>query len=114
VSSPVYTIDVAHPPRKPDDVEAALLDAWESIRNSSTLRILKIVHGYGSGGSGGTTRDTVRNWAFRQKGRFRAVVYGEDYEPSDPATAAMRTETGNYGDTDLTMQNRGITIIWVK
>jgi hypothetical protein len=110
----VLIIDVAHPPRPPDEVEQALLDAWETVRNSPALRIVKIIHGYGSGGKGGATREVVRNWAFRQKGRFRVVLYGEDYTLHNSATQEIRREVGQYPDSDLTMPNPGITIIWVK
>jgi hypothetical protein len=114
VSPLLLTIDVAHPPRRPDEVESDLLDAWENVRNSPTIRVLKVIHGYGSGGKGGVTRELVRNWAYRQRGRFRGIFYGEDYTLHDPATQALRREIGQYPDTDLTMPNPGVTIIWVK
>jgi hypothetical protein len=114
VSSVLLTIDVAHPPRRPVEVERALLDAWETVRNSHSLRVLKIIHGYGSGGKGGTTRESVRNWAFRHRGRFRGIIYGEEYALDDSATQDLRREVGQYPDRDLTMANSGITIIWVK
>ncbi|HMK39113.1 MAG TPA: hypothetical protein VK569_07210 [Bacteroidota bacterium] len=108
------TIDVAHPARRPEEVESALLDAWETVRNSASLRLLKIIHGYGSGGRGGATRELVRNWAFRLRGRFRGIYYGEEYTLGNDATRELRLEVGQYPDTDLTMPNPGVTIIWVK
>jgi hypothetical protein len=114
VSTPLLTIDVAHPPRHPDDVEHALLAAWETVRNSPVLRVLKVIHGYGSGGKGGSTRELVRNWAFRQRRRFRGVVYGEDYALNDSLTQEIRRELGQFPDPDLTMRNPGVTIIWIK
>jgi hypothetical protein len=112
--SPLLTIDVAHPPRRPAEVESALLDAWETVRNSPDLRLLKVIHGYGSGGRGGSTRECVRNWAYSRRTRFRAVVYGEEYTLLDAATMDIRREIGLYPDSDLTMPNPGVTIIWVK
>ena len=114
MSSPLSTVDISHPPMHPDKVEAALLDAWGSVRNDPGLRVLKIIHGYGSGGRGGSSRDVVRNWAFRQRGRFRRIIYGEDYALLDAPTQEMLKEVGQYRDRDLTMRNPGITIIWVK
>ena len=108
------TIDVAHPARRPEEVESALLDAWETVRNSPSLRLLKIIHGYGSGGRGGATRELVRNWAFRLRARFRGTYYGEEYTLANPAMRELRMEVGQYPDTDLTMPNPGVTIIWVK
>ena len=114
MSAVLLTIDVAHPHRRPVEVESALLDAWETVRNSPSLRIVKIIHGYGSGGKGGATRELVRNWAFRHRGRFRGIVYGDDYTLHDSLTQELRKEIGQYPDADLTMANPGITIIWVK
>jgi hypothetical protein len=114
LKTPLLTIDVAHPGGRPDEVEGALLNAWETIRNSPTLRLLKIIHGYGSGGRGGATRESVRNWAFRHRGRFRGIINGEEYTLDDPLTREIRREIGQYPDSDLTMGNPGITMIWVK
>jgi hypothetical protein len=112
--SPVYTIDVAHPPRHPDRVEEELVQAWSHVRNSSTLRVLKIVHGYGSHGTGGSTRDQVRNWVFRNRLKFRNTVDGEHYTLHDAVTTELRKELGGYDDTDLNAANPGIVIVWVK
>ena len=112
--SPVLVIDVAHPPRNPDDVEADLIRSWSVIRNSNSLRILKVIHGRGSTGKGGSTRDVVRNWAFTHRGRFRAVIDGEQYALLDPDTLAMRQEVGAFPDTDLGAGNGGITCLWIK
>ena len=112
--SPLYTLDVAHPPRHPDAVEDSLIEAWEHVRNSPALRLIKVIHGYGSGGKGGSTKEVVRNWLFRRRDRFRGIVYGEDYTPHDDRVQEIRKEIGHYDDNDLTFQNPGITIIWVK
>lgn len=111
---PVYTIDVAHPPRHPDRVEEELLQAWSHVRNSSTLRVLKIVHGYGSHRAGGSTRERVRNWVFQNRLKFRNTIDGEHYTLHDAATAELRKELGAYEDTDLGNTNPGIVIVWVK
>jgi hypothetical protein len=114
VTSVLLTVDVAHPPCPPGDVEELLLQAWGRVRNSATLRVMKIIHGYGSSGRGGTTRDVVRNWAFSRRTRFRMVINGEDYDVSDPPTQELRREVGAYDDPDLHGANPGITIVWVK
>ena len=114
MSSPVLVIDVAHPPRHPDDVEADLIRSWSMVRNSDSLRIQKVIHGRGSSGKGGSTRDVVRNWAFRHSDRFRAVIEGESYALLDPATLTMRRDVGAFPDTDLDAGNDGITCVWIK
>lgn len=110
----LLVIDVGHPPRLPKQVENELEAAFAKVRSSSTLRALKVIHGYGSHGRGGSTKETVRNWAFQFRQRFRAVINGEDYDIFDDDTQEMRGECGQIADTDLGTGNAGITLIWVK
>jgi len=114
MSSPILTIDVAHPPLHPDEVEEELLRAWSQVRNAASVRLLKIIHGHGSSGKGGSTKETVRHWIYRHRNKFRLVVEGEQYNLSDPDTQKIRVEVGQYDDTDLRSPNPGITVIWVK
>jgi hypothetical protein len=107
-------IDVGHPPRSPQQVENALAEAVATVRNSSTLRAIKVIHGYGSHGRGGSTKETVRNWAFQFRQRFRAVINGEDYDIFDDDTQEMRQACGQTSDSELGMGNAGMTLIWVK
>ncbi len=112
--SVIRTIDLAHPPLSPDDVEEALVRALHDVRNSRAERILKIIHGYGSSGRGGSTRDVVRNQLFRIRHRLRAVIPGEEYSLLDGPTGTMRQAVGSYTDSDLGAENAGITVVWVK
>ncbi len=109
-----FVIDVGHPPRPPQQVENELAEALARVRNSSSLRAVKVVHGYGSHGRGGSTKETVRNWAFQFRRRFRAVINGEDYGIFDDDTQEMRQACGQIDDADLGTGNPGITLIWVK
>jgi hypothetical protein len=90
------------------------MDAWQKIRNSRDLRVLKIIHGHGSTGKGGATREVVRNWTFRQRGKFVAVIPGEEYTLFDDDAARMRKDIGAFPDPDLGFPNPGITLVWVK
>ena len=110
----ILTIDVAHPARPPAAVEAALQDALMQVRNSRQWRAVKVVHGYGSHGKGGATKETVRNWAYQFRRHFRALIHGEDYGIFDDDTREMREECGQVVDSDLNASNAGITILWVK
>jgi hypothetical protein len=114
MASPVMTIDVAHPPRHPDIVEKELLSAMRIAQSSPGIRILKIVHGSGSQGRENPTTTTTRNFLFRNRTKFRAIINGEDYTLFDVATQEMRKVVGSYSDVDLGMANGGITVAWVK
>lgn len=114
VSDYILTIDVAHPARPPAVVEAELQDALMKVRNSKQWRALKAIHGYGSHGRGGATRETVRDWGYRFRRQFRAVIAGEDYNIFDDDTQDMRGECGQLADSDLGAFNLGMTIFWVK
>lgn len=114
MSNRIRLLDVAHPPRHPDAVESELLRTLRELQNLPAPAVVKIVHGYGSKGRGGSTREIVRNWLFRQRRHVRAVIEGERYSLLDPETALMRTETGAVPDRDLGAANRGVTIVWVK
>jgi hypothetical protein len=114
MSSPLLTIDVAHPPLHPDDVEAELLLGWSRVRNSSALHLIKIIHGYGSTGKGGSTKDLVRNWAYRNRKQFRMIIEGEEYNLYSASVQELRKEVGAYDDADLHNPNNGITVVWVK
>jgi hypothetical protein len=105
-------LDVAHPPRHPDRVEEDLGAALAEARNAPGLRVLKIIHGYGSSGSGGSTKEVVRTWLFRRK-TLRAVIEGERYGLLDPDTQEMRRELKGEADPDLDAANRGITVVWI-
>jgi len=105
-------IDVAHPPRPAEIVEDELLDAWQKARQQSQ-RVIKIIHGHGSSGRGGSTKTVVRNWLFSHRSRFRGVVDGEKYDLLNPDVQGLRNELGDYSDPDLGNQNPGITIVWL-
>ncbi len=110
----LLTIDLAHPPMPPDAVEQELLDAWTDVRNSPDLRVIKVVHGYGSGGRGSRTKEIVRNWVYRNSNKFRGVIEGERYGIYEKSTQELRTALGPFTDVDLDRENPGITLIWVK
>jgi hypothetical protein len=113
MSHPV-TIDVAHPPRRPEAVEEDLHRAVTRIRNSPDLHVLKIVHGYGSGGKGGSTKENTQNWLFRNRFRFRAIIQGNEYELHNPVVQEMMRESGQFADADLGAGNPGVTVVWVR
>ena len=113
MTSQVLVIDVAHPPRSANIVEDELLDAWQKARQQSQ-RIVKIIHGHGSSGRGGSTKTVVKNWLFSHRSRIRSIVDGEKYDLLNPVVQEMRKEVGDYPDADLGNQNPGITIVFLS
>ncbi len=78
------------------------------------VRILKVVHGYGSSGVGGKIRRRVRAGAAKllEAGKLQGVVFGEDWGPFSAtargwidAVPALRND-GDYG-----RENEGITLL---
>jgi hypothetical protein len=111
---PLHTIDVGHPARPADEVERVLDDALALVRSSPSLRVLKIIHGYGRSGRGGSTKEVILNWAHRRRSHLRAVIPGERYGLFDPVTQQLRREAGPFPDRDLDRANPGVTLLWVK
>lgn len=95
-------------------MEQHLEDAVHKVRRSDALRVLKIIHGYGSSGRGGSTRTVVRNWAYVHRSRWRARIDGERYTFLDPETRVMRESVGAYPDSDLRSGNPGILVLWIR
>lgn len=90
----VLTIDVAHPPMSSDDAERALDETLRSAELSGATRVVRVIHGYGSGGKGGTLRTAVRNWAYRRRGKIRMVIPGEEYSPLGSPIGRVLQESG--------------------
>ena len=74
-----------------------------------SARCIKTIHGHGSG----KLREAVRAWCCEQEGRFRAVVFGEDYDIFHKETSEMRADCGNPYDIDLGRKNRAVTYLWL-
>ncbi len=112
--SPVRVLDVAHPPLPQARVEELLLQTWIEARNAPGVRVIKVIHGYGSSGKGGRTQVVVRNWASQMRTRLRGVISGEEYSLYTPDSQAVRREVGRFDDSELDAGNRGITYLWIK
>jgi hypothetical protein len=80
----------------------------------NNVKVLKIIHGYGSTGKGGILREELRDQltAMKKSGSVRQVVYGENFSMFDQDTAGL---TGQYPellkDRDYNRSNKGVTLI---
>lgn len=85
-----------------------------SVARASGVKILKIIHGYGSSGVGGDLRialqATLRQMADRRE--VRACIYGENWRNADEqAWALLKQFPELKEDRDLGKGNRGITLV---
>lgn len=82
--------------------------------NSQGLAVLKIIHGYGSTGSGGRIRVEARQYLDRLRHRKEIFGYltGEQFSIFDEATRAAFSRCGDLRkDRDLERHNNGVTFI---
>ena len=76
--------------------------------------VLKVIHGYGSSGIGGSLRLSVQAMLRQMAGAhdLRGCIYGEDWRTSDEHTwALLKSLPELKSDRDLGKGNRGITIV---
>jgi hypothetical protein len=85
-----------------------------AIAKQSGLKILKIVHGYGSTGVGGDLRfalqATLRQMSANKE--IRDCIYGENWRKSDERTWELLKQMPELkGDSDLGKGNKGMTVV---
>ena len=108
---PLRQVDVAHPPMRSAEAEVMLDELLRELRGKGPGQALKVIHGHGGSG---VLKETVRNWAWRNRFRLHGVVPGESYAITDPPTVAMRAVCGQEPDPDLGQENPGITVLWIS
>jgi hypothetical protein len=80
-------------------------------------RVLKIIHGYGSSGKGGTLCLGLRkSFGMRKKeGVIRDFIRGEDFSVfNDTVLGLLEAVPELRGDPDLGATNEGVTVLWLK
>ena len=76
--------------------------------------LMKVIHGYGSSGTGGDIRVAVqrRLQEMTNAGGIRGCIFGEDWSKSnDLAWRLVQSLSELKGDADLGRRNPGITIV---
>jgi hypothetical protein len=96
-----------------DEAKRRLQEAIEAARHDR-VRVLKVIHGYGSTGSGGRLRVSIRA-ALRiakQCGDIKLFVTGEDWRVSDELAWKILSICPELKkDSDLGRRNPGITFV---
>ncbi len=102
------SIDIGHRNLFLDEALALLEAEVSNAMYSGNVQAVKVIHGHGSG----RLRRAVRDWCQTQHGRFKATIFGEDYDLFHPESIAMRSECGLPVDHDFGKRNRAVTYIW--
>jgi hypothetical protein len=81
------------------------------------VKVLKVIHGYGSSGKGGALCVGLRkSFGLRKKeGVIRDFIAGETFTIFNPTVLALLEAVPELrGDPDLGATNEGVTILWLK
>lgn len=97
-------------------VDQAMKRLTMEIRHSRGMNcsVLKIIHGYGSSGTGGKIRTASRRYLseLKTKGELRDVIPGESFSIFEEATRrAFARCDALRRDRDLDRYNNGVTFI---
>ena len=100
-------------------LEEARKRVIEEIRTAKRegVRVLKIIHGYGSSGKGGKLNFGLRkSFGLRKKeGVIRDFIAGEDFIIfNDTVLALLEAVPELRGDPDLGAINEGVTVVRLK
>ena len=97
-------------------VNDAIKRTTYNIKNAGAFGVtaIKIIHGYGSTGTGGAIRVEVRKYLERQKrqGSIKEYIPGEQFSIFDEATRKAFLSCDELRrDSDIERHNNGITIV---
>jgi hypothetical protein len=100
-------------------VEEARRMVNEQIKRarSEGIKVLKVIHGYGSSGKGGALRVALRkSFKLRRKeGAIKDFIAGEDFSIFNQTSLILLEQVPELrGDTALDAMNEGVTILWLK
>jgi len=90
------------------------LDREITFARKEKIKLLKLVHGYGSTGTGGDIRVAVqkRLTELAQAREIRGCIFGENWSKSDEAAWKLLQSIAELkNDSDLGRRNQGITIV---
>lgn len=99
-----------------DEARRRVMEAIREARRSG-VRVLKIIHGYGSSGKGGKLNIGLRkSFGLRKKEKvIKDFIPGEDFSIfEDRVLELLEAIPGLRADPDLNATNEGITIVWIK
>jgi hypothetical protein len=96
------------------DVAMRHLEQALSRAKSYGYPVLKLVHGYGSSGTGGKIKTAVQRelGKYKTAGKIKEFVAGDNFTPFDSVTQHIITACPDITrDSDYMKTNQGITIV---
>lgn len=96
-----------------EEARARLKSEIEKAKRSGMIA-LKIIHGYGASGVGGSLRPAIRKSLRKRvkEGQIQAFVAGEAWDIFEESTRQILEECPELGhDADLNRYNEGITVV---
>jgi hypothetical protein len=85
-----------------------------ALARQKDVKLLKLIHGYGSTGAGGDIRIAVQKYLLEliERGQIRGCIFGEDWSKSNEACwKLLQSHAELKRDSDLGRRNRGITVV---
>lgn len=85
-----------------------------ALARQQQVKLLKIIHGYGSTGEGGDIGIAVQKTLVEmtKHGQIRGCIFGENWSKSEEITwKLLQSDATLKNDSDLGRRNRGITIV---
>ena len=99
-----------------DDARRLVIEEIKRAKREGA-RVLKVIHGYGSSGTGGKLCVGLRkSFGLRKKeGVIREFIAGEDFSIfNDRVLALLEAVPEMRGNPDLGATNEGVTVLWLK
>ena len=99
-----------------DEARRRVIDEIRRAKREG-VRVLKIIHGYGSTGKGGKLCVGLRkSFAMRkQEGVIKDFIKGEEFSIFNPTTLNLLDAVSELrGDSDLDATNEGVTFLWLQ
>ena len=85
-----------------------------TLARQGNVALLKVIHGYGSSGTGGEIRIAVqkRLRELAEAGQIRGCIFGENWSKTDETTwRLLQAHRELKSDPDLGRRNPGITVV---
>jgi len=114
--NPIRTYNVEAGLPTLDDARRSVIAEIKRAKRDG-VKVLKVIHGYGSSGKGGALCVGLRkSFGLRKKeGVIKHFIAGEDFTIFNPTVLALLEAVPELrGDPDLAATNEGVTILWLK